>query len=365
MDGVDATLVKIGPSGIRFRHHVHLPYPSSLLNTLRCLSLPGDSEIDVMGIADVEVAKVLAQAIHQLLRASGYHHNQITAIGCHGQTIRHRPRATNPIQESSGFTLQIGDPNTLAVATGIPVIADFRRKDMALGGQGAPLAPGFHLAAMHDHRIDQVVLNLGGIANITYLPAEANANQNSVIGFDTGPANTLLDTWFQQHHSGSFDTDGTWASGGQVCTHLLQQLLSDPYFALPFPKSTGKEYFSLAWLSEVLKRFPNLSARDVQTTLVELSVQSITTQIHQLSSVDKVYVCGGGVFNVFLMQRLTQSLNTMSVESSLSMGIDPMHIESMAFAWLAYRRWHRLSGNLPSVTGAIASAVLGSIYLPD
>ena len=365
MDGIDAALVQIDEAGIAFKHHVHVPYPASLLKKLRHLSLPGTNEIDGMGQADIEVAETLVSATHQLLNVSCYQPSDITAIGSHGQTIRHRPATTNSPQHAAGFTLQIGDPNTLAVQTGIPVVADFRRKDMALGGQGAPLAPGFHLAAMHDAKCNQVVLNLGGIANITYLPVDASNNNSTVIGFDTGPANTLIDAWFQQHHKGHFDQNGAWASSGTVSSELLNCLLDDPYFAESPPKSTGKEYFSLDWLNASLRQYPDLSAQDVQATLAELTVTSISDQINALDEVDRVYVCGGGVFNHYLMRGLSQSLNNTVVTSSSSMGMDPMHIEAMAFAWLAYRRWHGLSGNLPSVTGAQNPAVLGSIYLPD
>ena len=365
MDGIDAALVDISSNGLVLKNHLHLPYPPKLLEQLRRISVPGDNEIECMGQADIDVANAMAQVTLQLLTASGYSPEHICAIGSHGQTIRHRPTQHGNTQNSTGFTLQIGDPNTLATKSGISVVADFRRKDMALGGQGAPLAPGFHLAALNDPKLNQVVLNLGGIANITFLPKGAGMGSESIIGFDTGPANTLIDAWFQQHHAGDFDCDGKWARSGQVDTTLLNQLLSDPYFAAPAPKSTGREYFSMSWLNTSLHRFANLSPEDVQATLTELTIATISKQIRQIPEVDCIHVCGGGVFNRCIMDGIKRSFPNIMVDSTITRGVDPMHIEAMAFAWLAYRRVHNLTGNLPSVTGASKSAVLGSIYLPN
>ena len=365
MDGIDAALVQIQNSQISLLTHVQLAYPEHVLKSLRQISVPGQNEIDRMGKLDLEVATAFAQATQRLLDQAGINSNQITAIGSHGQTIRHRPQPHNASNDQRGFTLQIGDPNTMAVLTGIPVVADFRRKDMALGGQGAPLAPGFHVAAFDKPEQSQVVLNLGGIANITHMPAVAANTATKVIGFDTGPANTLLDAWYQKHHSGSFDEDGNWAQTGKVDRPLLARLLKDPYFAQTAPKSTGREYFSLAWLNSILANFNNLNPPDIQHTLVEFTVETIGEQIDKLGVVDNIFVCGGGALNAFLMTKLQQRMGDTLVSSTAVNGIDPTHVESMAFAWLASQRLNNLAGNIPSVTGASQRTVLGAIYLPN
>jgi len=349
MDGIDAVLVDFSNGVTLLDHHLE-KMPESLITTLRRLSVPGDNEIETMGVADVLVGKAFATAVNTLLAKANIESQKIIAIGSHGQTIRHRPRNRVP------FTLQIGDPNVIAVETGITTVADFRRKDMALGGDGAPLVPAFHQYIMAKQS-PCVILNIGGIANVTLL------NNNTALGFDTGPGNCLMDAWIRLHHDKSHDKNGDWAKTGTVLPELLQRLLHDPYFALKPPKSTGTEYFNLNWIenfTQNLKIPPNPA--DIQATLLELTAQSITLAIKQCAYDDKpLYVCGGGVHNQGLMQRLSE-LHNGKIKSTQMLGIDPDWLEAIAFAWFAKNTLAKQSSNLPSVTGATRSAVLGGIY---
>lgn len=352
MDAIDAVLVELTDNKCRLIAHSSHAFPAEIKQSLLTLLEPATDEIPRLMQMDVALGRLFAEAVNQLLIQSGLKCTDIIAIGSHGQTLRHYPATKYPA------TLQIGDANTIAELTGITTVADFRRRDMAAGGQGAPLVPAFHNVIFHDNKQDQVILNLGGIANITLLPAH-----NKVSGYDTGPANCLMDSWVQQHLRINYDRDGEWGASGHVHPGLLERLLNEPYFSQPAPKSTGREYFNLGWLNESLKSFPKLAPQDVQATLVELTAQSICDAIEQsLPAATQVLVCGGGVHNQHLMQRLNDLLIGQNVLSTHHVGVDPDWIEAMAFAWLAKQTLERKPGNLPEVTGATHPVVLGAIY---
>ncbi|MDM7861794.1 anhydro-N-acetylmuramic acid kinase [Alteromonas sp. ASW11-36] len=364
MDGVDAVLASISSTSANVIAHTHCPYPAPLLAQLQTLCTSGDHEIESLGIVENGVAEVFSQAVEHLLATSNVNAEQVTAIGSHGQTIRHRPTERRGYPNSR-FTLQVGDPNIIATRTQIPVVADFRRKDMALGGQGAPLAPAFHHAMLSSPDEAQIVLNLGGIANITYLPATHSKNlQETVVGFDTGPANTLLDAWYRRFHGGAYDVSGAWAVSGSPQQKVIEACLQDPYFSLHFPKSTGREYFNLTWLESRVPDLMNYAPADIQASLLLVTARSVATAIESFPSAQKVLVCGGGVFNQYLIKTLSQILPRYTIASTATKNIHPMHVEALAFAWLAHQYWHKLPGNMPAVTGARAAAVLGSLVLP-
>ncbi|MCU7843802.1 MAG: anhydro-N-acetylmuramic acid kinase [Candidatus Thiodiazotropha sp. (ex Monitilora ramsayi)] len=353
LDGIDAVLVDASDAVPQLIASRHTPYTPALLDNLRTLTQPGDNEIDRLGELDRQVALAFVESVNGLLTETGISASDITAIGSHGQTVRHRPTAVHP------FTLQIGDPNTLAEMTGITTVGDFRRRDMAAGGEGAPLVPAFHQAVLQSPVRSRVVLNLGGIANITCLP---KAGEGEVSGFDTGPANTLLDSWIDKHQCVSYDHAGAWAKEGMVIESLLAKLLRDPYFELPSPKSTGTEYFNLSWLEAQLGE-ESYSPVDIQRTLTELTAASVAMAIDEAQfSHTELLVCGGGVHNLHLMDRLQNRLPNTTVRSSAEEGLDPDWVEAMAFAWLAQRTLSGLTGNLPSVTGARRAVKLGAIY---
>lgn len=355
VDGVDAALVAIDNAGVPrlLATHQHA-FPNDARADIQALMQPGENEIDRKGELDMRLGELFADATRELLRASGRQAREIRAIGSHGQTIRHRPRAGQP------FTCQIGNPSVIAERTGITTVAEFRRADMAAGGQGAPLAPAFHNAVLRSPADDRVVVNIGGIANITVLPADSN---QSVIGFDTGPASTLMDAWTQQHLNKRMDEGGRWAAGGNVVKALLDALLDDPYFKLAPPKSTGFEYFNAAWLNTKLgEHGASITAQDVQATLCELTAVSIAQAITgHAPDTRQVLACGGGVHNTHLMQRLRALLPACQVDSTAVYGVDPDWVEAMAFAWLAKQTLEGKPGNLPSVTGAKRAVVLGMI----
>jgi anhydro-N-acetylmuramic acid kinase len=353
LDGIDAVLVESGDSIPKLLNASHTPYEESLQKGLRRLCQPGDNEIDTLGELDRQVATAFAESVHGLLADSGLEASEITAIGSHGQTIRHRPVAVHP------FSLQIGDPNTLAELTGITTVGDFRRRDMAAGGEGAPLVPAFHQAALQTPDRDRIALNLGGIANITCLP---KSGSGAVIGFDTGPANTLIDGWISKHQGVQYDSGGDWAREGTIIQPLLDELLRDAYFKQASPKSTGTEYFNLPWLEARLGD-GHYAPVDVQRTLAELTAVSVTQAIEETGfSAADILACGGGVHNSLLMQRLQQLLPKASVRSTAEVGLDPDWVEATAFAWLAQRTLSGLPGNLPTVTGARCKVILGGIY---
>lgn len=360
LDSIDAALCEFPSSGKPrlLAHHQH-PFPTALRRTLVALCQPGDNEIESMGRADRELGQCYADAVLALLDKTSFKTSDITAIGCHGQTIRHRPASTE-MPAASAFTLQIGDPNTLASRTGIAVVSDLRRRDIAEGGQGAPLAPGFHQAVFSAKGRDRAIINIGGMANITLLPARGDCQ-----GFDTGPGNVLMDAWIQAQRSSDYDEGGRWAASGECCPDLLEALLALPYFRKKTgPRSTGREDFNAAKLESVLAGLTyKPKPEDVQATLLEFTAQTIASPLLELSTrPSQAYICGGGAYNTVLMQRLETLLHPTLIASTEQLGIAPQWVEAMAFAWLAHRRIKSLSGNLPSVTGASHPAVLGGIY---
>lgn len=352
MDGVDAVLVDFSGKQPQLICTHTEAIPSNLLKGLQRLCLPDNDEINLLGHLDRNVGKLFALAVNNLLSKSNITKSEIIAIGSHGQTVRHMPNL------DVGFTLQIGDPNTIAVETGIDVIADFRRKDIALGGQGAPLVPAFHQQTFAEIGKKRIILNIGGIANVTYLPG----NSEHVLGFDTGPGNTLIDTWIQQVKNEPFDKDGQWAASGKTDPNLLAQLLSHPYFAFAYPKSTGRELFNQAWLEQQLSQFNQLNEEDIQSTLLDLTCHSIARDILKLANEGELFVCGGGAFNGQLMHRLTTLLPNYKLDTTSALGVDPKWVEGIAFAWLAMRHHLGLPANLPAVTGASREAVLGGRF---
>ncbi|WP_420933760.1 anhydro-N-acetylmuramic acid kinase [Alteromonas sp. A081] len=429
MDGVDAVLCDISGDAFGYRCQTlaaySFPYSDELLTALNALCITGDNELNTLAIADRLVAEVFADAVHALLAQENLSASDITAIGSHGQTIRHHPDC-NVLSLSFSkdnlrtFTCQIGDANTLAVLTGIDVVADFRKKDIALGGQGAPLVPAYHNAVFAHTSKYRILVNIGGIANITVVPPAYQ--QRPPLGFDTGPGNTLMDNWIRLHLNQPFDSNGSWAAQGRVNQPLLNHMLSDTYFSSPFPKSTGREYFNIDWLSHYLSPFFSERAGyidesskdnafrpvDIQATLLQLTAKTITNAIQQVVSTQhtnhiessfeqnniEVIVCGGGTFNNVLMNQLASDLafetpaepssnlaanlaadlassslpNSSSQPSSYTVltsdhvGIHPQHVEGAAFAWLAFAYLHDITGNVPQVTGASRAAVLGALY---
>ncbi|MHB1241592.1 MAG: anhydro-N-acetylmuramic acid kinase [Gammaproteobacteria bacterium] len=356
MDAVDAALVDLEHAPTLVATHSE-PISESLRQDLRALA-QGEfpNELEHSGRLDVHLAERFAATALAVVKAAGRTPDEIRAIGSHGQTVRHRPAGPYP------FSLQIGDPNVIAERTGITTVADFRRRDLAAGGQGAPLAPAFHNLVFRSPEEDRVVLNLGGIANITHLPRNPAA---PVIGFDTGPGNVLMDAWCARHVGDPYDDGGEWAGTGRVCPGLLMALLADPYFAQPAPKSTGREHFHMAWLEQALATQPEpLRAEDVQATLAELTAVSVTRAVHQHApEPQRLLVCGGGAANRGLLARIQRHARGCAVESTAAWGLDPKWVEAAAFAWLAYQTLRAAPGNLPSVTGAQRPVVLGGIYV--
>ncbi|HEX7915382.1 anhydro-N-acetylmuramic acid kinase, partial [Rudaea sp.] len=330
-------------------------YPDDLRRRILALAQgDGRNALDEFGALDVEIARSFAAAANTLLRREGVDAKKIRALGSHGQTVRHRPLGPAP------YTMQLGDPNVIAELTDITTVADFRRRDIAAGGHGAPLAPAFHAAMLAQDRKTRVVLNLGGIANITVL--SGNAKQ-PLRGFDTGPASCLLDAWIARHRDQPYDKDGAFAASGRIDETLLKRLLSEPYFAEPPPKSTGREVFHLAWLAERLRGLA-IAPKNVQATLVALSAITIADASRtQARDTREVWVCGGGVHNPVLMAAIAQALAPVQVASIAELGIDPDFVEAMTFAWLARERLDdRAAPNVPTVTGARGPRVLGGVY---
>lgn len=353
MDGVDAALVDLTEAGRASLIATHTEaIPTTLLQTLTALSQNRGTP-DELGHSDHELGELFATAANALIRKSP-ESGPIKAIGSHGQTIRHVPDGANP------FTLQLGDPNIIAERTGITTVADLRRRDMAAGGQGAPLVPAFHHAVFGSDTQHRALVNIGGIANLSWLPA---GNESAGGGFDTGPGNGLMDSWAQHHLGEPFDRNGDWAASGQLQARILEGLLQEPYFDRPVPKSTGKELFNAAWLDAKLRQWPDTDPADVQRTLLELTALTITRQLPEARPL-AVYVCGGGAKNVALMNRLRDLLepDKVSVSTTSELGIDPQWVEAAAFAWLARQTMEGLAGNVPAVTGASGPRVLGGIY---
>ncbi|MBH1433312.1 anhydro-N-acetylmuramic acid kinase [Stenotrophomonas maltophilia] len=353
-DGIDAALVHFPEGGgCRFVHGLTARWEPVLRARLVALGEGGPLDsLEELGELDARIAISFAEAANQLLAEAGVDRRQVRAIGSHGQTVRHRPLA------DPAFTVQLGDGNRIAELTGITTVSDFRRRDVAAGGHGAPLMPAFHLGMLGTADEDRAVLNLGGIANLTLIPREG-----AVRGFDTGPANALMDAWCQRHTGRTFDADGAYAASGAMDEALLAGWRSDPWFALPPPKSTGREQFHLAW-AEAHMAEGQYAAADVQATLLELTVETVVEALlAQQPQTRRLLVCGGGVRNRQLMKRLAARLPEVQVESSAVHGLDPEYVEAMGFAWLAQRTMDGLAGNLPSVTGAQGPRILGAIHL--
>lgn len=357
MDGIDAVLVNFSDSGIDIRAAHSHPYSQALGDALRgAANEPLNINLDVSGELNRQVGECFRDAALAVIDNSDVDPRAIIAIGSHGQTLRHQPNAEVP------FSLQIGDPNIIAEGTRITTVANFRAADIAVGGQGAPLVPPFHqwLFAPGNSTGDRVVANIGGIANITILPADGG----DVTGFDTGPGNGLMDAWVAHNLRKPFDEDGRWAASGQVIESLLARMQSDPYFALPPPKSTGFEYFNLSWAQRFdLDQF---NANDVQATLAELTAITLADAVKMhCDRAGELYVCGGGAHNSELMQRITRNFPEATVATTAAVGLDPDWVEAVAFAWLAMRTIEGETGNLPSVTGAGQAVVLGELHYPQ
>jgi len=351
-DGIDAALVSLDGNSTTLLKTHFTPYLDATRAAVQALMKPGENELMRIGELDTQLGKSFAAAALALCEETNK--QDVVAIGCHGQTVRHHPDADFP------FTMQLGNGAVIAERTGITTINDFRSADIAAGGQGAPLAPGFHNAVFRSATENRVILNIGGIANITYLPADTNAK---VTGFDTGPGNTLLDLWTKKYKGQNFDRDGAWAAQGLVNQHLLETMLEDDYFSKQPPKSTGQEYFNRLWLEKILKNFVSLSPQDIQATLLQLTAQTIARALDNfLPAVDAVYVCGGGANNATMLSALDKILPDYKIATTAALGIDPDWVEAIAFAWLAKQTLDGKPGNIPSVTGAKHECVLGAVY---
>jgi len=348
LDGVDAVLADLAGAKPRLIADAHIAFDAPLQRELLALNSTGANEIERAALAGNELARRYASAVAGILSKSKTQAAEVRAIGCHGQTVRHRP--------DLGYTSQIGNAALLAELTGIRVVADFRSRDVAAGGQGAPLAPALHAAVFADPAEDRVAINLGGIANLTFLPRKGGA-----IGFDSGPGNCLLDLWAARHLGKQFDAGGSWAAGGQVIPEMLERMLREPYFVAPPPKSTGRDLFNDAWLRSMLKG--GEEAQAVQATLLELTARSLADAITgHCAGVRRLIVCGGGAKNGVLLRRLAGLSAPAILETSDRHGIDPQLVEAAAFAWLAKQTLDGGQGNLPSVTGARGPRVLGAVY---
>jgi anhydro-N-acetylmuramic acid kinase len=359
LDGVDVALVDFAYTGPNTKqqpkvlHTYFLPYPSALRTQILALQHPTANELEITALLSNQLAQLYAAAVNQLLATTSFTATNITAIGCHGQTIRHRPGFADGI----GFTLQIGNSALLSELTGITVIADFRSRDIAAGGQGAPLVPAFHQALFASGQTNRALVNIGGIANITYL-----ASTGEVFGFDSGPGNMLLDAWIKQHKGLDYDENGAWASTGQVIKPLLDKMLAEHYLSLAPPKSTGRDLFNDAWLAKHLIH-TNYLPQDVARTLLALTAHSIyDALINNCTKVDEIYLCGGGARNGLLQQSLKELLGNKKLTTTDALGIGVDWVEAIAFAWLARQCLLKQTANLPKVTGAKGARILGAIY---
>lgn len=353
LDGVDAVAVDFSGVGPRLIGHHHIEFPKPLKEKLLALCQPGGNEIDRMGDASVELGKFYVYCINELLDVADIGRKDVAAVGIHGQTIRHRPE--------QGWTLQLNNPALVAELSGLDVVSDFRSRDIAAGGEGAPLVPAFHRQVFMGE-VARSVVNIGGIANVTFLPPRRGYGK--IIGFDCGPGNILLDAWCRKHIARPYDTNGAWGATGRVHDDLLAKLLSDPYFDRQPPKSTGREHFNLEWLESQLAEFGTLEPADVQATLVMLTARTITDAIKKFAGrTEEIYLCGGGALNGALAQCIRECAgDTIYVRSTSALGVDPMHVEAMAFAWLAWAFLQKKPGNLPEVTNASGARLLGALY---
>lgn len=354
LDGIDAAAVRFPPGRVELLAACTTPFtPELRAELLALIQATGADLLDRLGELDHRIGRLFAEAATGVCQQAGLEPGRVAAIGSHGLTMLHRPAGENP------FSLQIGDPNLIAERTGITTVADFRRRDLAAGGQGAPLVPAFHAALFTRAEQARAVVNIGGMANLTLLPGSGQA---TVTGFDTGPGNVLLDAWIQQQLGRPYDRDGAWSASGRVSEELLDALLADPYFALPPPKSTGREHFNSAWLQARLRGF-ELEPEAVQATLAELTTASIARAITGAAgTVTEAIVCGGGAYNPDLLRRLAARLPGVRVSVSDDYGLAAEWVEAAAFAWLAQRALEGRPGNIPAVTGAAGERILGGIY---
>ncbi|MDP6436020.1 MAG: anhydro-N-acetylmuramic acid kinase [Gammaproteobacteria bacterium] len=355
LDAVDAALVSFSADSCALQATLEYPFPPQLRDRLLTLiESPDEVSLDELGAVERELGLLYAEAVTALLESASTNRGDIVAIGCHGQTVRHRPDAT------PSFTMQIGDAATLANQTGITTVADFRSADIALGGQGAPLVPPFHQWLVGHKPDTSVVVNIGGIANISVLRPGREP-----VGFDTGPGNTLLDGWCARHTTERFDNEGTWAAGGRVIEGLLNDLLEDPYFRLPPPKSSGREYFNIEWLEQRMTGSDAADPVDVQATLAELTAASISLGVlSQAPEAKNIWLCGGGALNKDLCRRIAVRLPDAKIQTTDAIGLPPAWVEAVAFAWLARARLNLESAGAPSVTGAARPGVLGAVHRP-
>ncbi|MCM2341976.1 MAG: anhydro-N-acetylmuramic acid kinase [Rhodoferax sp.] len=356
LDGVDGVLADFSTTPITVRAHASAALEPDLKAELLALNQSGINELHRAALAANTLMRVYASVVKQLLAMSGLAPGQITAIGAHGQTVRHQPQ----LHDGTGYTLQLANPALLAELTGIDIVADFRSRDVAAGGQGAPLVPAFHQAVFGKAGQTTAVLNIGGMANLTVL---GPALTDDVLGFDCGPGNALMDAWCQRHRGLPFDAGGTWAASGQVHANLLSTMLAEHFFALLPPKSTGRDLFSPDWLELQLKDFPDVTPVDVLATLTELTASTCAACVQTYGSKSKqLIVCGGGAFNAYLMARLQALLPDTAVVRSDTHGLPSQQVEATAFAWLASKTIRRETLDLKSITGTRGARVLGAIY---
>ena len=356
LDGVDIAIVDFAEFPPRLLHFNTTAYEDPLRDKLLRLCHSQTTSLDELYSLDAQLGETYAEVVNQALADSAIEAGRITAVGCHGQTIRHSPDTDFP------YSAQIGDPNRITVRTGITTVADFRGKDIALGGQAAPLAPAFHRFLFRSEEEDRAVINIGGISNITFLPADSG---QAVLGFDTGPGNTFLDLWIDRQRNLKYDVDGAWGRSGKIDLELLERMLAaEPYFRQPPPKSTGTEYFNPDWLEPFLDA--SHEAANIQATLVELTAVTIARGIAELPSMPaNCYICGGGAHNLYLHERLAQALPGCGIRTTAELGLDPDFVEATAFAWLARERISLRNGNIAEVTNAQHAAILGAVYAAD
>ena len=356
LDGVDGVLADFSGDGLRVLGHASAPMPQPLMQELLALNSAGINELHRAALAANALVRIYAQVVAELLHSSGITPAQVRAVGAHGQTVRHQPQGF----DGTGYTLQLNNPALLAELTGIDVVADFRSRDVAAGGQGAPLVPAFHQAVFGRRDEAVAILNLGGFANLTVLGPTASGD---VLGFDCGPGNALMDAWCHTHTGQAFDDAGAWAAGGRIQIPLLKRLLSEPYFSKVPPKSTGRDLFNPPWLASQLAATGPLAAQDVQATLTELTAVSCANSLMAVAPhCTALKVCGGGALNQHLMTRLQVALPDCAVTSTADAGLPPLQVEATAFAWLARQTVLGRTSSLESVTGARGARILGAIY---
>ncbi len=356
LDGIDITITEFTTSNTcKLIAAQTFPFPAKLQSKLFTLINDQQCELRELGELDIALGQLIAQSVNQLLNTHHLKASDISAIGSHGQTLYHSPNGDYP------FSMQIGNADVIAELTQITTVADFRQRDIAAQGQGAPLVPSFHHKLFSDPQHDRAIVNIGGISNITSLPSD---RKQAILGFDTGPGNVLLDGWIARHQQQNYDQQGQWAETGQYNNELLVEFLNEPYFQKSIPKSTGRELFNMAWLDKKLAQFnQQVSAVDVQATLVQLTASSIANDItHYSNNCTSVFICGGGAHNDYLMSRLKLLLKDIEVTTTETLGLHPDWVEACAFAWLAYTTLHGKAGNAPSVTGATHSVILGAIH---